>query len=66
MAGDGTIYVTCGNNVDAPPSVEAIRPDGTTAWTLDLLTSQLGYSYPAIGADGSLYFGWETLMAIQP
>jgi PQQ-like domain len=66
VAGDGTIYVTCGDNVDAPPSVEAIRPDGTTAWTLDLLTTQLAYSYPAIGADGTLYFGWKTLMAIEP
>lgn len=66
VAGDGTLYVTCGNNADAPASVEAIRPDGTTAWTLSLLTTQLAYSYPAIGADGSLYFGWQTLMAIRP
>lgn len=66
VGGDGTIYAACGANTDEPPSLEAIRPNGTTLWTLSLLTTQLAYSNPAVGADGSIYFGWETLLAIRP
>jgi outer membrane protein assembly factor BamB len=63
---DGTIYF--GTNEGSPaPAFFALRPDGTLAWRFD--PSDLPpdtpsdhfdiYSSPAIGSDGTIYFGQE-------
>lgn len=51
IADDGTIYVGVRGN----PSVYAVNPDGTIKWTADL--GDAIDSSPAIGTDGSIYFG---------
>ncbi len=81
IAADGTIYVTTKAYWDAnapeprqPALCLALAPDGTLKWSYEIAPSewipvpQDSYSSPAIGADGTIYFGAETgfLYALNP
>lgn len=59
---DGTIYVQ-----DSTSSLYAINTDGILKWKYDLnVTSPVGQTAPAIGADGTIYIGALALYAINP
>ncbi|MDD5679593.1 MAG: SBBP repeat-containing protein, partial [Kiritimatiellae bacterium] len=49
---NGTIYVT----IDLPGSLQAISPTGGVKWT-NSVDSASEFSSPAIGSDGTVYFG---------
>jgi outer membrane protein assembly factor BamB len=70
---DGTVYVTTKAYWDdtapeprQPALCLAFNPDGTLKWSYEITASdwipvaQDSYSSPAIGADGTIYFGAET------
>jgi outer membrane protein assembly factor BamB len=60
IGSDGTIYVSSWAGV-----VNAIRPDGSKKWSLDLGETVAGS--PALGADGTLYVGGHShVIAISP
>ncbi len=81
IGADGTIYVTTKAYWEGtapeprqPALCLALNPDGTLKWSYEIAPSewipvaQDSYSSPAIGADGTLYFGAETtfIYALNP
>jgi outer membrane protein assembly factor BamB len=62
IARDGTIYV---GGVDR--RLRAINPDGSLKWTLETNDGSVGVWSPAIGTDGTIYFGSNgRLYAVRP
>jgi outer membrane protein assembly factor BamB len=60
---DGTIYV-----LDAMGPLHAVDPGGTEDWSypMPFISSAVGHSTPALGADGTIYAASNTLYAIHP
>lgn len=55
-ASDGTIYIIlCGNG--SAGQLFAINPDGTTKWVFEGTTGNSYGTGPAVGNDGTIYFG---------
>lgn len=63
LGGDGAIYVTTGSG---EAKLFAIEPDGATRWAFQ--AGSFIFGSPAIGADGTIYFGCfdQNLYAINP
>jgi outer membrane protein assembly factor BamB len=65
IAPDGTIYVgTKSGGSGFPAQLLALNPDGTLKWAFNVpqvhQTADDIYCSPAVGADGTIYFGAET------
>ncbi|MCK5039315.1 MAG: PQQ-binding-like beta-propeller repeat protein, partial [Thermoplasmata archaeon] len=60
IAGDGTIYVGCSDNL-----LYAFNPDGTIKWTFN---AKKTVRTPTIGRDGTIYFGADNdkIFAVNP
>ena len=56
IGADGTIYVGWNDNPAQTRHWYALSPQGGILWTLDL-PGRITWGMPAIGADGTLYFG---------
>lgn len=52
IADDDTLYVGCLDGF-----LYALNPDGTFKWSFQVEGSEIGPHIPAIGADGTVYFG---------
>jgi outer membrane protein assembly factor BamB len=67
---DGTIYIGVeqGSGVLSSGHLFAINPNGSKKWTLPFSTTDWIDSTPAVGADGTIYFGsWNgTVYAVKP
>jgi hypothetical protein len=63
IAADGTLYAACGASAGIS-AIEAVDKTGTTRWSL--ITSGTAFSDPALGADGTVYFGYSQLLAVSP
>jgi hypothetical protein len=62
IAADGTLYAACGASAGIS-AIEAVDRTGTTRWSL---ISGDAFSDPALGADGTVYFGYSQLLAVSP
>jgi outer membrane protein assembly factor BamB len=63
IGADGTVYVT---SLGSPDALHALKPDGTALWTSPIVAESR--TAIAIGPDGTLYFGNESvqLQAYRP
>ena len=69
IAPDGTIYVGSGSlqTYDVPAKLWSISPQGSTNWARVVGKSGPGGISPALGIDGSIYFGpTEQVASIHP
>jgi hypothetical protein len=64
IAADGTLYAACGASAGIA-AIEAVDRTGTTRWSL-IISSGDAFSDPALGADGTVYFGYSQLLAVSP
>jgi outer membrane protein assembly factor BamB len=75
VAADGSIYFMIQGRNTTPDSLAAevlcrLSPEGQIVWSYDInptaVTTEVGQSVPALGADGTVYIGGDQLYAINP
>jgi outer membrane protein assembly factor BamB len=62
--GDGTIYFGSGSSDYPTGDFHAVHPDGTEKWVIK--KGNYVKSSPAVGSDGTIYFGSNKFYAIKP